>query len=49
MEGHDVLQGTVFVTGPTDEATDSTPVPDSVVRMFELVEKIWRESHKEEA
>lgn len=42
-EGRDALQGTVFVTGLSDEAMDSTPVPDAVIDLFERMEVIFRE------
>jgi hypothetical protein len=44
MEGRDVLQGTVFVTGPAHEAMDSDPVSDAVVELFETIERIAREA-----
>lgn len=39
----DVLQGTVFVTGPADEVGDSLPVDDTVVELFEGIVQIYRE------
>jgi hypothetical protein len=45
MEGLDVLQGTVFVTGVADITGDSLPVPDEVVELFERLERIYRENH----
>jgi hypothetical protein len=47
MEGVDVLQGTVFVTGPTDDDMDSLPVPDEVVDLFKRMEQIRREEEDE--
>lgn len=44
MERQDVLQGPVFVTGHADEASDSLPVPDEVVELYERLEAIRRET-----
>ncbi len=43
MEGKDLLQGPVFVTGLTDDASDSLPVPDEVVELYERMEQIRNE------
>lgn len=40
MESKDVLQGPVFVTGLPDDASDSLPVPDEVVELYERMEQI---------
>ena len=47
MEGRDVLQGTVLVTGPTDEDGDSYPVPQGVIDLFKCMEQICRETEGE--
>lgn len=44
MEGRDVLQGTVFVTGNAD-GEDTLPVPDDVIEYFERMRAIYEE-HK---
>jgi hypothetical protein len=43
MEGQDMFQGPVFVTGLTNDDSDSLPVPDEVVELFERMEQIRRE------
>jgi Domain of unknown function (DUF3846) len=43
VEGRDVLQGTVFVTGVAAEDGDSLPLSDDVVELFEQIEQIYRE------
>jgi hypothetical protein len=43
MEGRDGLGGTVFVTGLTDDDSDSLPVPDEVVALYERMEQIRKE------
>ena len=40
MEGRDVLQGPVVVTGVTDDDGDSLPVSDEVVDLYERMEQI---------
>ena len=44
MERKDVLQGPVFVTGLPDDASDSLPVPDEVIDLYERMERIRRET-----
>jgi Domain of unknown function (DUF3846) len=44
MERKDVLQGPVFVTGLPDDASDSLPVPDEVIDLYERMERIRLES-----
>ena len=44
MEGKDVLQGPVFVTGVADDDSDSLPVPDEVIDLYERMEQIRLES-----
>ncbi|OBH40531.1 hypothetical protein A5690_24740 [Mycobacterium intracellulare] len=44
MEGVDVLQGPVLVTGLANEAMDSGPVSDAVIDLFERMERIYRET-----
>jgi len=43
MEGKDVLQGTVLVTGPANEAMESDPVPDDVISLMATIGRIVRE------
>jgi hypothetical protein len=43
MEGVDVLQGPVFVTGLEDDYGESTSVPDDVVDLYERMEQIRAE------
>lgn len=47
MEGKDVLQGPVFVTGVADDDSDSLPVPDEVVHLYKRMEQIRRETEGE--
>jgi hypothetical protein len=44
MERKDVLQGSVFVTGLPDDASDSLPAPDEVIDLYERMEQIRLES-----
>lgn len=44
MERKDVLQGPVFATGLPDDASDSLPVPDEVIDLYERMEQIRLES-----
>lgn len=46
-EGLDQLSGTVFVTGPTDDASDSTPLPDSVIDLYGRMEQVRRQEEGE--
>jgi hypothetical protein len=43
MEGKEVLQGAVFITGNADGEW-ALPVPDEVVELFERIEQICRET-----
>lgn len=47
MEGQGPLCGTVFVTGPADNNTDPTPVPDDIVKLYEHMEQIRRKEEGE--
>ena len=47
MEGHDVLNGAIFVTGLADSEGRTLPVPDSVIEYFERIRAIYME-HKDE-
>jgi hypothetical protein len=49
MEGRDVLQGTVFVTGPTTDELDNEPVSDDVIDYFQRIEKAVREQGASDA
>jgi hypothetical protein len=46
MESRDVLQGSVFVTGQADDDSDSLPVPDEVVDLYERMEQVRRETEE---
>jgi len=39
----------VFVTGLADDDSDSLPVPDEVVKLYERMEQIYREQEGDES
>jgi Domain of unknown function (DUF3846) len=47
MEGKEVLQGAVFVTGGPDGTEHSLPVPDEVIEYFERMPEIYLEEEGE--
>ena len=49
MEGRDTFLGPVFVTGHADDASDSLPVPDAVVELYERMEALRRENLENES
>ena len=45
--GKDLLQGTVFVTGPTDDDGDLLPLAQEIIDLFIRMEKLHREGPEE--